>query len=169
LCRAVGMGNLTSEGDATACWVSPNSTSPAPPTAEDARDETLRRYAYGIAMPAICVLGVVGNLLNLVVLTRRNMKGTAYTYMRGNRIISLCVFLPHCVILLRMNCDVDDRGVWVLFPLKARGLSLVHSIWSLRSEHQELPNSPIHFRGLMLNKLLPPTNGTCHQQKTHCA
>jgi hypothetical protein len=34
-------------------------------------------------MPAICCLGVVGNILNLVVLTRRNMKGIAYIYMRG--------------------------------------------------------------------------------------
>jgi hypothetical protein len=35
-------------------------------------------------MPAICCLGILGNVLNLVVLTRRNMKGTAYIYMRGN-------------------------------------------------------------------------------------
>lgn len=50
---------------------------------EDPRITALKQAAYGIALPAICILGVVGNLLNLVVLTRRNMKGTAYIYMRG--------------------------------------------------------------------------------------
>lgn len=49
----------------------------------DPRTETLRRYSYGIVLPAICILGIVGNVLNLVVLTRKNMRGTAYIYMRG--------------------------------------------------------------------------------------
>lgn len=51
--------------------------------ADDPRTETLRRYSYGIVLPAICILGIVGNILNLVVLTRKNMRGTAYIYMRG--------------------------------------------------------------------------------------
>lgn len=43
-------------------------------------------------MPAICCLGVLGNILNLVVLTRRNMKGIAYVYMRGKYLCaSYCV------------------------------------------------------------------------------
>lgn len=50
---------------------------------EDARTEALRRYSYGIVLPAICCLGIIGNVLNLVVLTRKNMRGTAYIYMRG--------------------------------------------------------------------------------------
>lgn len=50
---------------------------------EDPRIEVLRRYSYGVALPSICLLGIVGNVLNLVVLTRRNMRGTAYIYMRG--------------------------------------------------------------------------------------
>lgn len=50
---------------------------------EDPKTEMLRRYSYGVALPAICLLGIVGNILNLIVLTRRNMRGTAYIYMRG--------------------------------------------------------------------------------------
>lgn len=50
---------------------------------EDPRTEALRRYSYGIILPTICFFGIVGNILNLVVLTRRNMRGTAYIYMRG--------------------------------------------------------------------------------------
>jgi hypothetical protein len=56
---------------------------------DDPRDETLRHYSYGVAMPAICCLGILGNVLNLVVLTRRNMKGTAYIYMRGKHHFTL--------------------------------------------------------------------------------
>ncbi|XP_074038647.1 probable G-protein coupled receptor B0563.6 [Leptinotarsa decemlineata] len=50
---------------------------------EDPRIEILRRYSYGFALPSICFLGIIGNIFNLVVLTRRNMRGTAYIYMRG--------------------------------------------------------------------------------------
>jgi hypothetical protein len=85
------MGSLESlfpdREDASACSAFPNSTSSVlqqpGEEADDPRDETLRRYSYGVAMPAICCLGILGNVLNLVVLTRRNMKGTAYIYMRG--------------------------------------------------------------------------------------
>lgn len=52
-------------------------------TSEDPRTEVLRRYSYGIALPSICLLGIIGNIFNLVVLTRKNMRGTAYIYMRG--------------------------------------------------------------------------------------
>jgi hypothetical protein len=75
---------LTDVDDVPACAPSPNSTSLVLQKAEDTRDDILRRYSYGVVMPAICVLGITGNVLNLVVLTRRNMKGTAYIYMRGN-------------------------------------------------------------------------------------
>ena len=50
---------------------------------EDPRTASLTRISYGIVMPIICCLGIIGNVLNLVVLTRRNMRGTAYIYMRG--------------------------------------------------------------------------------------
>lgn len=50
---------------------------------QDPRTEALREYSYGIILPIICALGIIGNVLNLIVLTRRNMRGTAYIYMRG--------------------------------------------------------------------------------------
>lgn len=55
---------------------------------EDPRTPSLRRISYGIILPAICCLGIVGNILNLVVLTRRNMRGTAYIYMRGKLLLA---------------------------------------------------------------------------------
>ena len=81
------MGSLASvfpdQEDVSPCSTPPNATSLALQNPDDSRDEILRRYSYGVAMPAICCLGVLGNILNLVVLTRRNMKGIAYIYMRG--------------------------------------------------------------------------------------
>ncbi|CAK9802557.1 Probable G-protein coupled receptor B0563.6 [Anthophora plagiata] len=50
---------------------------------EDPRTPSLRRISYGIILPTICGLGIIGNILNLIVLTRRNMRGIAYIYMRG--------------------------------------------------------------------------------------
>lgn len=63
---------------------------------EDPRINYLRRIIYGIIMPMICFLGIIGNILNLIVLTRRNMQGAAYIYMRGewpNSILISIVFL----------------------------------------------------------------------------
>ncbi|KAL6442236.1 hypothetical protein ACFW04_002478 [Cataglyphis niger] len=56
---------------------------------EDPRTPTLRRISYGIVLPTICCFGIIGNILNLVVLTRRNMRGTAYIYMRGVGVMML--------------------------------------------------------------------------------
>lgn len=56
---------------------------PASPYAEDM--QRLKYYSYGIVLPTVCILGVVGNAFNLVVLTRPTMKGPAYVYMRGKR------------------------------------------------------------------------------------
>ncbi|XP_022899790.1 probable G-protein coupled receptor B0563.6 [Onthophagus taurus] len=60
---------------------------------DDPRIEILKRYSYGIALPAIGLLGVIGNILNLVVLTRKNMRGTAYIYMRGYSAAALLAIL----------------------------------------------------------------------------
>ncbi|CAH1161881.1 unnamed protein product [Phyllotreta striolata] len=64
---------------------------------EDPRIETLRRYSYAFALPSICFLGIIGNIFNLIVLTRRNMRGPAYIYMRGYSgaaLLAICFALP---------------------------------------------------------------------------
>ena len=43
----------------------------------------MKWLAYGVILPVLVALGVMGDVLNLVVLTRPNMKGVAYIYMRG--------------------------------------------------------------------------------------
>ena len=45
----------------------------------------LRWVAYRVVMPVIIAGGLVGNLLNLVVLTRPALKGVTYVYLSGMR------------------------------------------------------------------------------------
>ncbi|CAG7719193.1 unnamed protein product [Allacma fusca] len=51
--------------------------------------EGVKYVTYGVLMPAICALGIVGNVLNLIVLNQPNMKGTAYVYMRVHQHVQL--------------------------------------------------------------------------------
>ncbi|XP_069700869.1 probable G-protein coupled receptor B0563.6 [Periplaneta americana] len=100
--------------DAAAC--SPNATPPLLlDEPADPRDGALRRYSYGVALPAICCLGILGNVLNLVVLTRRNMKGTAYIYMRGYSAAALLAILFAIPFGLRVLIH-KDSGRWTSFP-----------------------------------------------------
>jgi hypothetical protein len=46
--------------------------------------EDVKFVTYGILWPAVCALGIIGNVLNLIVLNQPNMKGTAFIYMRGS-------------------------------------------------------------------------------------
>jgi len=50
---------------------------------EFTRIEELKYITYGLVWPVICAVGIVGNVMNLIVLSQPNMKGTAYIYMRG--------------------------------------------------------------------------------------
>jgi hypothetical protein len=45
--------------------------------------DQLQFYTYGIVIPAVCALGIFGNVLNLAVLTRPHMKSVSHIYMRG--------------------------------------------------------------------------------------
>ncbi|XP_055615804.1 probable G-protein coupled receptor B0563.6 [Toxorhynchites rutilus septentrionalis] len=78
---------------------------------EDPRIENLRKLSYGIALPIICALGIVGNVLNLVVLTRRNMRGTAYIYMRGYSAAALLAIIFAIPFGMRMLIH-RDSGRW---------------------------------------------------------
>ncbi|XP_054087640.1 probable G-protein coupled receptor B0563.6 [Zeugodacus cucurbitae] len=81
---------------------------------EDPRTEALREYSYGIILPIICSLGIIGNVLNLVVLTRRNMRGTAYIYMRAYSTAALLAIVFAIPFGMRMLVH-KDRGRWEEF------------------------------------------------------
>ncbi|GLV45633.1 uncharacterized protein CBL_02652 [Carabus blaptoides fortunei] len=82
---------------------------------EDPRTEALRRYSYGVVLPTICCFGIVGNILNLVVLTRKNMRGTAYIYMRGYSAAALLAILFAIPFAWRVLIH-KETGRWSNFP-----------------------------------------------------
>jgi hypothetical protein len=45
---------------------------------------------YSIVTPAICLFGIVGNTLSLVVLSRRELKGSVYVYLAVLAFVDLC-------------------------------------------------------------------------------
>jgi len=83
------------------------------------RTEVMRRlkyYSYGITLPAVCFLGIVGNILNLIVLTRPTMRGPAYVYMRGYAVAALLAIvfaLPFSSRILFHN----EIGPWNYFAI----------------------------------------------------
>lgn len=62
----------------------------------------LNYYSYGVVLPIVCGLGIVGNILNIIVLTRKNMKGVGYCYMRGYAVSSLVAIILAVPFSLRM-------------------------------------------------------------------
>ncbi|KRF98198.1 uncharacterized protein Dwil_GK19873 [Drosophila willistoni] len=81
---------------------------------EDPRTESLREYCYGLLLPIICTMGIIGNVLNLIVLTRRNMRGTAYIYMRAYSTAALLAIVFAIPFGIRMLVH-KDRGQWEEF------------------------------------------------------
>uniref|UniRef100_A0A0P6EPX5 G-protein coupled receptor B0563.6 n=2 Tax=Daphnia magna TaxID=35525 RepID=A0A0P6EPX5_9CRUS len=76
--------------------------------------QRLKYYSYGIALPAICILGILGNVLNLIVLTRPTMRGPAYVYMRGYAgaaLLAIIFALPFSSRILFHN----EIGPWSSF------------------------------------------------------
>ena len=53
----------------------------------------IKFVAYSVIAYIIVGVGIVGNLLNLVVLTRPNLKGVMYVYLLGLAVSNLCVLL----------------------------------------------------------------------------
>ncbi|XP_066582188.1 probable G-protein coupled receptor B0563.6 isoform X2 [Prorops nasuta] len=82
---------------------------------EDSRTPVLKRISYGIVIPAICCFGIIGNVLNLVVLTRRNMRGTAYIYMRGYSAAALLAIFFCIPFSLRVLIH-NEIGRWSNWP-----------------------------------------------------
>ena len=55
--------------------------------------ENIKWFAYSIVAYIIVSVGIVGNLLNLVVLTRPNLKGVMYVYLLALAVSNLCVLI----------------------------------------------------------------------------
>ncbi len=54
---------------------------------------TIHYIAYGIIAKIIVAVGIFGNILNLIVLTRPKLKGVMYIYLLGLAVSNLCVLV----------------------------------------------------------------------------
>ena len=55
--------------------------------------EMIKYVAYSIVAYMVVVVGMMGNLLSLLVLTRPNLKGVMYVYLIGLSVSNLCVLI----------------------------------------------------------------------------
>ena len=91
----LGYNHCTSDGGP-----SPNLTQ----SGDDIALAKVEHILYGILMPVLSALGIVGNILNLVVLTRPNlMKIITYTYFRAMAISDLLTMLMVIPFVLELT------------------------------------------------------------------
>ncbi|GFT76622.1 probable G-protein coupled receptor AH9.1 [Nephila pilipes] len=70
--------------------------------------DRLKFIAYGIICPVIIGLGILGNITNLVVLTRSNLKGITFVYLTWLAISDL-MSLVFCITSLLRILNVEPR------------------------------------------------------------
>lgn len=63
----------------------------------------LQIYAYCYILPVICVVGIVGNLMNISTLASKRLKAVSFIYLRSLAIADLLCML---FVLLFVSCEV---------------------------------------------------------------
>ena len=87
---------------------------------EDANDDdfdtvaTINFVAYNVVAFVIVGVGIVGNILNLVVLSRPKLKGVMYVYLLGLALSNLCVLLTAIPALMDIAGDMDSRDSYAI-------------------------------------------------------
>ncbi|KAK3702089.1 hypothetical protein RRG08_010639 [Elysia crispata] len=77
-----------------------NSTEPPPPSDLE-RFQDIYRPIHGVAAPIICILGIIANCLNIVVLTRKNMispTNVLLTWLAISDGLTMMAYLPYVVL-----------------------------------------------------------------------
>lgn len=68
----------------------------------------INKIAYNYVSLFIIAVGIVGNILNLIVLTRPKLKGVMYVYLLGLAVSNLCVLviaIPAVISLTASECS----------------------------------------------------------------
>nr|AKQ63008.1 NPY-4 receptor 1 [Platynereis dumerilii] len=78
---------------------------------EQYRRDMITYYVMGIGGMTVCSLGIIGNILSLIVLTRRTMKSSTYSYLSA---LSVCdmLFLCFTIVLLIKDVHKPKAGVY---------------------------------------------------------
>ena len=70
--------------------------------------ELINHIAYNYVALFIVAVGIIGNLLNLIVLTRPKLKGVMYVYLLGLAVSNLCVLIiaiPALIAITSPQCS----------------------------------------------------------------
>ena len=59
--------------------------------------DSIHYFAYSILANIFVAIGIVGNILSIVVLSRPKLKGVMYVYLLGLAVTNLCVLVSHYI------------------------------------------------------------------------
>ena len=92
----------------------PAPTAPTLPSAALTAEtvEQIKVVAYSVVAYVIVGVGLLGNLLSLVVLTRPNLKGVMYVYLLGLAVSNLCVLVTAVPALADMGNEGGTGGAY---------------------------------------------------------
>ena len=89
--------------------------------------DTIKFVAYSVVANFIVGVGLVGNLLNLVVLSRPNLKGVMYVYLLGLAVSNLCVLLTAIPGLYDISSGLEDGTYTTAFYQAHLKLPMINS------------------------------------------
>lgn len=89
--------------------------------------DTLKFVAYGVVSFVIIALGIVGNLINLVVLTRPNLKGVTFVYLTWLATSDLLTLVVAVFSMLRLH-GIQPRTYSAAFYFAHVEMPLVNAL-----------------------------------------
>ncbi|CAJ0583975.1 unnamed protein product, partial [Mesorhabditis spiculigera] len=104
-----------------------NSSAPASAAAQVAN------IAYCYILPTICILGIIGNITNLVVLASRKLRAVSYMYLRALAVADLLCML---FVLIFVSVEIlEKQGIhfnrWKWYSFYQTHLMLTFINWAL--------------------------------------
>lgn len=82
---------------------------------DEATVEAINYVAYGIIANIIVGVGIIGNILNLIVLTRPKLKGVMYVYLLGLAVSNLCVLIIAIPALMDIAGNINSQNFITAF------------------------------------------------------
>ena len=89
--------------------------------------QTIKWVAYSVVAYLIVGVGIMGNLLSLVVLTRPNLKGVMYVYLLGLAVSNLCVLITAVPALFDISAGLGGGHYTTAFFQAHLKLPLINS------------------------------------------
>ena len=96
-------------------------------TQDDKTIEWIKFVAYSIVAYVVVAVGIFGNLLSLVVLTRPNLKGVMYLYLLGLAASNLCVLVTAVPALYDISHGLTGGNYITAFYQAHMKLPLINS------------------------------------------